>query len=207
MNNDFRSARFWARALVEAALYPGARAIDATMGNGGDTCWLCETVGESGHVYAFDIQASAIESTRAKLQKAQILPSASDADERENEAPVTLIHAGHEHMKEHVSQPVDAIVFNLGWLPGAQHGLTTRVETTLAAVDQALELLKTDGVMTVCIYPGHEEGAREREALLNWAKNVNPRRFDVLVKSYLNQPNDPPLMIAVHKLKTKENAK
>ncbi len=115
----------------------------------------------------------------------------------------TLIHAGHERISEFISEPADAIVFNLGWLPGAQHGITTRVETTLSAVDQALEALAPDGVMTICIYPGHEEGARERDALIDWAKRVNPRRFDVLIKTYLNQPNDPPMMLAVHKLLTK----
>ena len=77
------------------------------------------------------------------------------------------------------------------------------METTLSAADQALEALAPDGVMTICIYPGHEEGARERDALIDWAKRVNPRRFDVLIKTYLNQPNDPPMMLAVHKLLTK----
>ena len=35
---------------------------------------------------------------------------------------------------------------------------------------------------------------------MEWAKGVDPKRFDVLIKSYLNQPNDPPLMLAVHRL-------
>ena len=191
MANDFRSARFWAREMILPALHSGSRAIDATMGNGGDTLALCELVGETGRVYAFDVQEAAIESTRTRLQSAGMLDRA------------TLIHAGHERISEFISEPADAIVFNLGWLPGAQHGITTRVETTLSAVDQALEALAPDGVMTICIYPGHEEGARERDALIDWAKRVNPRRFDVLIKTYLNQPNDPPMMLAVHKLLTK----
>ena len=41
MSNDFRSARFWAREMVEQAMFEGARAVDATMGNGHDTQWLC----------------------------------------------------------------------------------------------------------------------------------------------------------------------
>ena len=177
MANDFRSARFWAREMILPALHSGSRAIDATMGNGGDTLALCELVGETGRVYAFDVQEAAIESTRARLQSAGMLDRA------------TLIHAGHERISEFISEPADAI--------------TTRVETTLSAVDQALEALAPDGVMTICIYPGHEEGARERDALIDWAKRVNPRRFDVLIKTYLNQPNDPPMMLAVHKLLTK----
>ena len=193
MANDFRSARFWARELIQPALYPGARAVDATMGNGHDTLALCELVGEGGHVYAFDVQPEAVYSTRARLEAAGVLDRA------------TLICAGHEHIAERTPEPVDAIVFNLGWLPGAEHGVTTRTETTLSAVHQALETLKEDGVMTICIYPGHAEGARERDALMEWAKGVDPQRFDVLIKSYLNQPNDPPLMLAVHRLLARKN--
>lgn len=192
MANDFRSARFWARELIQPALFPGARAIDATMGNGHDTLALCELVGESGHVYAFDVQPEAIAATRARLENAGVLNRA------------TLICAGHEHIAQLVPEPADAIVFNLGWLPGAEHGVTTRTETTLSAVNQALAALKEDGVMTICVYPGHAEGARERDALIEWAKEIDPRRFDALIKAYLNQPNDPPLMLAIHRLRTRK---
>lgn len=192
MANDFRSARFWARELIQPALFPGARAIDATMGNGHDTLALCELVGESGHVYAFDVQPEAIAATRARLENAGVLNRA------------TLICAGHEHIAQLVPEPADAIVFNLGWLPGAEHGVTTRTETTLSAVNQALAALKEDGVMTICVYPGHAEGARERDALIEWAKEIDPRRFDTLIKAYLNQPNDPPLMLAIHRLRTRK---
>ena len=195
MTNDFRSARFWAREMIAPALQEGSIAVDATMGNGGDTAALCEMVGETGHVYAFDVQNEAIESTKKRLESLNL------------EKRAELIHAGHERMQEFVREPVNAVVFNLGWLPGAQHGVTTQTQTTLQAVDQALELLAVDGVMTICVYPGHEEGAREREALIEWAKKVNPKRFDVLIKAYLNQPNDPPLLIAVHKLQTRTEKK
>ena len=94
---------------------------------------------------------------------------------------------------------VDAVMFNLGWLPGADHAVTTKVESTLRAVDVALELLREDGLLTICVYPGHEEGAREREALLEWAQNLDARRYDAMLRAYLNQTADPPLLIAVKK--------
>ena len=56
MAADFRSARFWASEMIEPALTDGARAVDATMGGGRDTRWLCERVGDGGRVYAFDVQ-------------------------------------------------------------------------------------------------------------------------------------------------------
>lgn len=92
-------------------------------------------------------------------------------------------------------------MFNLGWLPGAPHGITTRVETTLLAVDAALTLLKPDGIMTVCVYPGHGEGARELEAMNAWAAALDPRRYDAMLRRYVNQPNDPPQLIAVRRVR------
>ena len=189
MANDFQSARFWAQALIAPALYPGARAVDATMGNGGDTRRLCEMVGEAGRVYGFDIQPEAVARTRALLMEHGLIDRA------------TLFCEGHEHMAERVPEPVDAVVFNLGWLPGAPHGITTRVETTLQAVDAALSVLKPDGIVTICVYPGHAEGARELEALSAWAAALDPRRFDAMLKRYVNQPNDPPQLIAVRRVR------
>ncbi|MBR0368285.1 MAG: class I SAM-dependent methyltransferase [Clostridia bacterium] len=185
MAQDFRSARFWAAELIDPALNPGAVAVDATMGNGQDTLWLCERVGESGRVYAFDVQREAVARTRQRLEAAGVADRA------------TLYCLGHEHMAEVVREQVDIVMFNLGWLPGAAHAVTTRAETTLRAVDAALALLKPDGLMTICVYPGHDEGKRELEALLHWASTLDPKRWDALVKCYLNQPNDPPRMIAV----------
>lgn len=72
------------------------------------------------------------------------------------------------------------------------------VETTLAAVSQAVELLAPGGVLTICVYPGHEEGAREREALLTWAAAL-PGTLDVLHQRYMNQKNSPPELLAVRR--------
>ncbi len=183
MANDFRSARFWAAELIGPALFPGARAVDATMGNGKDTLWLCGLVGETGRVYAFDVQAEAVARTRELLEREGVADRAA------------LFCRGHEHMAEVVDGPVDAVMFNLGWLPGAEHGVTTRVETTLQAADAALTLLKPE--------PGHDEGTRELNVLTAWAASLDSRRYDALMKHYMNQPNDPPVLIAVKRNKIK----
>ncbi len=191
MANDFRSARFWAAELIEPALRDGARAVDATMGNGQDTLWLCRRVGEAGRVYAFDVQPEAVARTRQRLEDAGVAQRAE------------LNCLGHERMAEAVPGPVDVVMFNLGWLPGAAHAVTTRTETTLLAVNAALGLLKPDGLLTVCVYPGHPEGTRELEALTHWAETLDPRRFDALLRRYMNQPNDPPQLIAVKRNRRK----
>lgn len=186
MANDFRSARFWAAEIIEKALHEGATAVDATLGNGHDALWLCGLVGETGRVYGFDVQAEAVERSRERLREAGV-------DRR-----AQLILDGHQNMRSYLApESVDAVMFNLGWLPGAEHGVTTRVETTLQAVNAALEILKEDAVMTICVYPGHDEGAREREALLAWAQALDEKKYDAMLRCYLNQSKMPPLMIAV----------
>ena len=192
MAADFRSARFWAKEMVEEAMFDGACAVDATMGNGHDTQWLCELAGESGKVYAFDVQAEAVTRTAERLKQLHL-------DQR-----ASLFCAGHQNMLAYIKHPVDVVVFNLGWLPGAEHGVTTYTETTLAAVDTALELLKEDGLLTICVYPGHEEGTKELKALLKWAGSLDEKKYDALLKTYLNQTNDPPQLLAVRKKKTKK---
>lgn len=191
MANDFRSARYWAAELLSPALGPGSKVVDATLGNGRDTLWLCERVGSEGRVYGFDVQPEAVERTRARLREAGM------------EQRAALVCDGHEHMEAHVPEPVDAVVFNLGWLPGAAHEVTTRTETTLRAAEAAVRLLKPDGILTLCVYPGHEEGAREREALMNWAAALDERLYDAMLRAYLNQSNSPPLLIAVRRKRRK----
>ena len=45
------------KSFILGHLHEGDTAVDFTMGNGNDTLFLSETVGESGRVYAFDIHA------------------------------------------------------------------------------------------------------------------------------------------------------
>ncbi len=180
-----RSARFLAADVMRRILRPGDVAVDATMGNGGDTQLLCELVGDTGHVYAFDVQPEAIKRTRARLQEVGFAQRA------------TLFLAGHETMAARVTEPVQGVMFNLGWLPGAAHELTTRVETTLTAVAQACGMLLPGGAMTVCIYPGHQEGRLELNALLQWAGGLDVRRYNALWHRFVNAAPDTPQMLFI----------
>ena len=62
-----------------------------------------------------------------------------------------------------------------------------------------ITLLSPSGLLTICIYPGHDEGKRELSALLEWASRLDAARFDVIHKHYMNQHNNPPQLIAVRK--------
>ena len=182
-----RNARHLAQDAMRRAILPGDTVVDATMGNGWDTLFLCELVGEAGRVIAFDVQKEAVARTRARLDEAGVLGRA------------TLIHAGHETMREHVKEAPRAVMFNLGWLPGAEHAVTTRVETTLAAVRAACELIAPGGLLSVCVYPGHEEGMRELDALLAFAGALPVRAYNVLGHRFLNAAPDTPQLLLIQK--------
>jgi len=48
-----------ANSWVEVALFDGALAVDATVGNGYDTQFLAHRVGSNGTVLGFDVQKAA----------------------------------------------------------------------------------------------------------------------------------------------------
>lgn len=189
MNEPFvlRNARHLAADYMARVILPGDSVVDATMGNGKDTLFLAELVGETGHVYAFDVQEEAVARTRERVQEAGFAPR------------TTLLLAGHETMERHVPEGVKAVMFNLGWLPGAQHIVTTQTETTLKAVEAAVSLIAKGGIVTVCIYPGHEEGTRELHALLAYAKGLSVRTYNVLHHHFLNAAQGTPELILIQK--------
>lgn len=147
-----------AHRLVDEAMRSGDLAVDATAGNGHDTVFLAERVGESGKVVAFDIQAEAIAAARARVDAAGL------------GGRVEFIHGSHDRMADHAAPgSVAAVMFNLGYFPGGDHAVITRTAGTLAALEAALSLLKPGGVLTVVCYPGHPGGDEESAAVLEWS--------------------------------------
>ena len=189
MPYELKSARYLAADVLRRAILPGDMVVDATMGNGHDTLFLCELVGEGGRVYAFDVQEAAVENTRERLEEAGVADRAA------------LFCLGHEHMAEQAPQGVSAVVFNLGWLPGGDHRVTTHWETTRQAVESAMALLKPLGVLVICAYPGHAEGNREREALTALLSALPPQRFNALEQKFLNAGPGAPECFVIQKQK------
>ena len=181
-----------ARDLINSALTPGDTAVDATVGNGHDTLFLAECVGPTGRVVGFDIQPSALTVARRRLREAGL------------EERVELLLRGHEEMTvwfaESASLPrPQAAMFNLGYQPGGDKSVITRPVTTLIALASALDLVAPGGVITVVLYPGHEGGRVETEAVLSWARAVPADRALVVCHQVLNTRKTAPLLLAIAK--------
>ena len=168
------------KKFILAHLGEGDTAVDFTMGNGYDTVFLSETVGESGSVIAFDIQESALESTEKNL--------------RRNNCPDNwrLICASHDRANEFVKTKIKAGMFNLGYLPGANRKqLTTKRTTTIPAVSRALEMLDDDAILLVAVYPGHPEGAAEGRELTEFFAGISRFKYSIAQFRMVNSPESP----------------
>jgi len=133
--------------------------IDATCGNGKDSLRLTELVPQ-GHVYAIDIQETA-------LQKAQALIPHSN---------ITYLLQSHVDLP---SVQVKLVVYNLGYLPGGNKDLTTLTDSTLESLSRAAQIIVIGGALSITCYPGHPEGALEMGAVQNWVGSLDPEKWKI----------------------------
>lgn len=128
--------------------------VDATVGNGNDTLFLANIAHQ---VIGFDIQEQAINNTREKVKKYH---------------NVILNLESHENISKLEDDSLKLVLFNLGYLPGGNKNITTLKNTTLNALKESLKKINDKGCILVVIYPGHNEGNKEKIAILNYlAKN------------------------------------
>lgn len=168
-------------------IHEGDCCIDATCGKGCDTEFLCRSVGKTGRVYGFDIQREAVEQTRSRLERAGCTEQ------------VVLICDSHENMADYVKEQASVIMFNFGYLPGGDHRIATRADTSVQAVEKGLALLKKGGLMTLCIYSGRDTGFEEKDRLLEFLKALPAKEFTVIVNQYYNRKNQPPMPVFIFK--------
>ena len=174
--------------VIREHVQEGDLCIDATAGRGNDTAFLCELVGESGHVLAFDIQEDAVNSTRQLLEEKQLSSRAE------------VLLESHSEMAKY-AQPgtVSCITFNFGWLPKGDHNIFTKKETSIPAIEAGLELLKEDGIMTLILYYGKETGFEEHDALLEFLPTIDSSKYTVVEMPFVNRSNCPPIPILILK--------
>ena len=183
----------FARQLIEGRLKNGGRALDGTAGNGRDTLFLAQLAGGNGKVWAFDIQAQALSNTAGLLRE-------NGVEER-----VELIAASHADLADYVREPLDAAMFNFGYLPGGDKTVTTKADSSVRAIQAAAALLAEGGLLTAVVYSGHLAGRAEAAAIEQWAAALPQEQYQVLHYRFTNQRNHPPQLLAIEKRIRKPN--
>ncbi|MGE7795452.1 class I SAM-dependent methyltransferase [Lysinibacillus fusiformis] len=179
----------YAQQLLKDSVEEGDTVVDATAGNGHDTLFLAQQVGDEGQVYAFDVQKEAVDATLHRLLDHGL------------EHRALVLNKGHEEVANFVHKPVAAAIFNLGYLPGGNHDIITKPSTTLQAIEDLLKLLKVGGLIILVIYHGHPGGKEERDTVIDFVSQLPQKYVHVLKYEFLNQQNDPPFVIALEKMK------
>ena len=194
----------------------GDTVIDCTAGGGADTLFLAKCVGSDGRVLAFDVQETALNVTEKLLQKngflckrfvsssqpvfsSEIKTATKSISSSNNDPSVLLIHDSHEKIGTLFSilsnNAPSVIMYNLGYLPGGDHSIVTKAETTLNAIRASLDVIKENGIISIVTYPGHEEGARENQLINKLLSYLPPDRFEALTIDQTNRSNAPVLYL------------
>ena len=177
-----------AHEFLAAHVKSGDLCIDCTAGRGNDTAFLCSLVGIDGKVLAFDIQPDAVDSTKALLR------------ERGYAGIGEVYLDSHANVDKYAEAgTVKAAVFNFGWLPGGDHTINTKADSSIEALKKCLELLTPDGIISLSIYYGRDTGTEERDAILDFLRSLPLREYTVIVSEFANRPNDPPISVRIYK--------
>lgn len=173
--------------LVEK--FPEGLYIDATLGKGNDTYFILNQPTFEGEVYGFDIQSAAIEASLTKIEN----------HPKKNKAH--LIHDSHEKIASIVKdKAIHGAIFNLGYLPGGDHSITTQYESTIMALKQIQQRLEKNGQIILVVYSGHPQGKIEKEKLFEHLTSWPQEQFQVLQYEFINQRNEPPMLLIIEKI-------
>ena len=186
---DLTAVRFVQDWLAAHFAAPPRLCIDATCGNGGDTAFLCRLTAPEGRVLGFDIQPAAIASTRARLESLGVPPERC------------ALHCdSHAHLLRYAEPgSADVVMFNFGWLPGADHSVYSTAGSSIPALEAALEALRPGGVLSAILYSGQVIGTDEKQAVLAWLRALPLSRYTVLVCAFANWADTAPLPCLVLK--------
>lgn len=159
-------------------------ALDLTLGNGKDTVLIKEIIAPE-KIFAFDIQEEAINKSKEYLK---------------NYGNIEYIHDSHLYFDKYIKDVnIDVAIFNLGYLPGGDHNITTDYKVVIATIDKLLLKLSENGMIILTLYPGHREGMKEKINIEEYLSKMQQRNFNILKYEFLNQKNNPPFVITIGK--------
>lgn len=168
--------------FLELHVTPGGLYLDATCGNGNDTLFLCRLAGQNGRVLAMDIQQKAVDRTNRRL---------TDAGYEKVGRAVLYDHAKLGELVQ--PGKVDCVLFNFGWLPGADHAVFSTADSSIPALEAALQAVRPGGVVSAILYSGQVIGSGEKQAVLAWLRALPLKDFTVLVCDFANWAETAPL--------------
>ena len=192
MANIIRKTTDLAMLLASQYAFEGSIIIDATCGNGHDTLTLAKT--KPSKLYGFDIQQNAVVATKSLLSN-----EGFESDIKNG--TISIICDSHSNMHQYISDQVNVIMFNLGYLPGGDKSIVTESSQTIDAINTSLDLLAVDGVLCITMYSGHDEGKREKEMLLKLGEDLDSRIYHTAYINFLNQQNNPPEILLITRKK------
>ena len=185
---DLTAVRFVQDYLTAHLPHPKL-CIDATCGNGGDTAFLCRLVGPEGRVLGFDIQPEAIASTRKHLEQLGVPAARYELHCQSHADLLQIVQPG----------TADAVMFNFGWLPGADHAVFSTAQSSIPALQAALEAVRPGGVVSAILYSGRVIGTDEKQSILGWLQALPLEKYTVLVCDFANWADTAPLPCLVLK--------
>lgn len=176
VSTDRRSLTVRVHALLADRVQCGDWVLDCTAGNGHDTHFLAERVGDGGRVIALDLDPVALEVSQARLAAAGLASRVRWIQGCHGSLPGSLAAGGE---LEEGAGRLAAAVFNLGFRPGAPFagpaaGPVTGPSTTLAALGAVWRALAPGGCLAVVVYRGHAGGRAESAALHRWVRALPP---------------------------------
>ncbi|WOO86601.1 class I SAM-dependent methyltransferase [Mollicutes bacterium LVI A0039] len=152
----------------------GTNIIDATCGNGNDSLYLA-TAYPNAKIVGFDIQEQAIANSNKRCH---------------GHDNVQFILDSHANVSKYVSDNVSMAIFNLGYLPHADQNLTTKADSTIAAIEQIMNLLNPGGAIILTMYRG-ATNIEETTQLLDYVKTINKDFFIVSMYDLINLSGNP----------------
>ncbi|MEG0284308.1 MAG: class I SAM-dependent methyltransferase [Erysipelotrichales bacterium] len=156
-------------------------AIDMTLGNGHDSEYLANHFNK---VYAFDIQEQAIQNSKDFLKEYSNIEYYLDS---------------HENFDKYNFENIKVYIFNLGYLPGFDKDITTNIDSTLNAIKKVIAQMKKGTLLSITIYPGHQEGNVEKEVIEEYINTLDSS-FHISKYSIINNEMAP-YVISIHKNK------
>lgn len=187
------NAMRFSHQLLEETInrFPSGLFIDATLGNGHDSYFILSNKNFKGRLLSFDIQARAILNSYQRINQLQT-----------TSASYQFIYASHDTLFNYLNSNslIHGAIFNLGYLPGGNHQITTRSQSTLNALQQIMSRLVRKGRILIVIYSGHSEGQVEKEQLLNYLKTTDQQAYHIYHYHALNQKNNPPELLAIERI-------